>query len=208
MQYANDFGNNAQASGYVLGMYNLTLKAVGNATASSGALTGGVRAWVHCGAEYTPEFGSKGQVVATDAAGTFLDDVGALLDLARQNGVARVWLCLWNLAVPPTNELLGLVWDSSKLQSYLQVVLVPLLQRYASHPSLAGFDIVNEPEGSIAIASSSDPCTDTSFLSGSGAGWTGLQLPLIQVCSSSSFLSMAALLFCSFFFLIQFLFFD
>lgn len=42
-------------------------------------------------------------------------------------------------------------------------------------------EIMNEPEGSMLVAYDDEPCYDTSNLSGSGAGWTGRDLPLRDI---------------------------
>lgn len=41
---------------------------------------------------------------------------------------------------------------------------------------------MNEPEGSVAIVTdTSNPCFDTNKLSGSGAGWTGANVPIYNL---------------------------
>ena len=79
-------------------------------------------------------------------------------------------------------NLYGLISDEMKLQSFLDNALTPLVSALRDQTALAGWEIINEPEGSFQISSSNEPCFDTSsVLSGSGAGWTGGQWPIKDV---------------------------
>ena len=72
------------------------------------------------------------------------------------------------------SRLHGLITDTSKLQSYVDRALVPWVRAVKDHPALGGWDIINEMEGFIQPGHhDSEPCFDTTFLAGSGAGWTG-----------------------------------
>jgi len=43
--------------------------------------------------------------------------------------------------VTPTENMLGLVTSPAKLQSYIDVVLAPMVKMFASIPSLGGFEV-------------------------------------------------------------------
>ena len=75
-------------------------------------------------------------------------------------------------------ELRELILDEVLLQSYIDEALIPMVQGLADKVSLGAWEIMNEPEGSISISSNSNPCFDTSILQGSGAGWTGENIPM------------------------------
>ena len=71
-------------------------------------------------------------------------------------------------------RLQGLITDTSKLQSYIDKALIPWVRAVKDHPALGGWDIINEMEGFIKTGQhDSEPCFDTTFLTGSGAGWAG-----------------------------------
>lgn len=179
VDYGADFGNSPSPS--VMLAYNQSFDAIRSAAGGNSSTTEtAIRIWVHCGGENTPIFNSEGVVTATDRTGTFISDIVALLEAAASRGVQKVYLCLWNLAVTPTPQLVGLIGNATLLDSYFNVVLIPLLKQISTQPSFAGIDIVNEPEGSVAITGSDNPCLNTQLF-GSGAGWTGLGLSMADV---------------------------
>lgn len=68
----------------------------------------------------------------------------------------------------------GLIKDTSKLQSYIDNALIPMVKALKDEPGLGGWDVMNEPGGEmIPGESSSNPCDDTSQLQNSGMGWEG-----------------------------------
>ena len=72
------------------------------------------------------------------------------------------------------SRLQGLITDTGKLQSYIDHALIPWVKAVKDHPALGGWDIINEMEGFIKPGQhNSEPCFDTTFLTGSGAGWAG-----------------------------------
>ena len=76
------------------------------------------------------------------------------------------------------NGLRDLINDDEKLQSYIDNALTPMVKELSTKVSLGAWEIMNEPEGSVAINSDGNSCFDTSSLQGSGAGWTGENVPM------------------------------
>ena len=111
-------------------------------------------------------------VVSTDTTGSLIPDLRAYLQNAAAHDVF-VQICLWNGAVMRNQQTLGLYKDVAKLQSYVQTVLAPMAEQLSNETALIGFEIINEPEGSVALGMDDEPCFDTSALQGTGAGWNG-----------------------------------
>lgn len=126
----------------------------------------------------TPIFDSNGFVTGPDNAGTFIDDLGKFLDVAYTHNILVIPV-LWNGAIELGEELRGLLLDEDKLDSYIEKVLVPTVNALKDKVALGAWEIVNEPEGSVLTPQShSEPCFDTTPLTGSGAGWTGEEIPM------------------------------
>ncbi|CAG0923127.1 unnamed protein product [Notodromas monacha] len=137
-----------------------------------------VRFWLHVEGYVTPKFDANGYVISGDNQGTLKEELKTFLDAARQRNIFVVPV-LWNGAYLTNQNAINLVWDESKLQSYIDNALKPLVSAVSNHPALAAWEIVNEPEGSIRVGvSNSNPCFDTTPISNSGAGWTGLSIPI------------------------------
>ena len=66
-------------------------------------------------------------MTAPDRTGTFIDDLSRYLDVAQENNIF-VTLVLWNGATMPERELIDLIYDDSKLDSYINNVLVPVVR--------------------------------------------------------------------------------
>ena len=133
--------------------------------------------WIHCDGWFTPAFDDNGYVTGPDETGTFIKDLSKYLDVACENNVL-VTLVLWNGATNMKEGLQGLIFDEDKLQSYIDNALTPMVKQLSNKVALAAWEIMNEPEGSLAINSNDNPCFDTSLLQGSGAGWTGENIPM------------------------------
>lgn len=73
---------------------------------------------------------------------------------------------------------MGLIMDEKKLQTFIDNALIPVVKGIAGLPGLGGYEIINEPCGSIKIESTNNNCTDTTRLQNTGAGWTKMEVPM------------------------------
>ncbi|KAI8502784.1 hypothetical protein Bbelb_194860 [Branchiostoma belcheri] len=132
-----------------------------------------LRVWLHVDGRHTPVFSSWGSVTQTDSTNQLVNDLKSLLTYAQARNVL-VFLVLWNGAHHHDTfweRLQNLIWDDLKLNTYVEHALKPLAEGLKNQRALGGWEIMNEPEGSLKIEPNSDPCYDTSFLQGTGAGW-------------------------------------
>ncbi|XP_052696831.1 mannan endo-1,4-beta-mannosidase-like [Crassostrea angulata] len=165
--YAYDFGN-GQYNG-VKARYEHVFQQLQAAGANS------IRIWIHIEGESSPKFDSNGHVTGTDNGGTLINDMRDMLRAAQQHNIF-VFPTLWNGALNQNYHyrLNGLIQDTSKLNSYIDRALKPMVLALKDMPSLGGWDLMNEPEGElIPNLTSTDPCLDTRHLLNSGAGWAG-----------------------------------
>lgn len=90
-----------------------------------------------------------------------------------------VVLCLWNGALMRNSTTKAMLTDDAKLESFINNALIPMVKGLAGQPGLGGYEIFNEPEGSVYTGTkSSNPCFDTVGLDNSGAGWAGAYLTM------------------------------
>ncbi|KAF2355525.1 Glycoside hydrolase family 5 [Trinorchestia longiramus] len=164
--YGYDFGN-GQYDGSLEGWMQEIKSAGGNS----------FRVWIHVEGYSSPHFDGNGYVDACDSTGDFINDMVTFLNAAEATDVL-VTLTLWNGAVMSNQAYIDLVYDDSKLQSYLDNCLAALVQALAGHPALAAYETVNEPEGSVLVTTDGNPCYDTTIIGQSGAGWTGVNIPM------------------------------
>ncbi|KAH3732183.1 endo-beta-1,4-mannanase [Pelomyxa schiedti] len=139
-----------------------------------------LRYWLFVEGYSIPEFDSNGYVIGTDAAGTLISDLRRYLWTAQEQGIT-INFCLWNGAVLTNPNAINLFSDTAKLQSFIDNALVPIVKALSNETAMMTWEIINEPEGSVQIASDSEPCFDTIPLLGSGAGWTGVNLPMKNI---------------------------
>ena len=104
-----------------------------------------------------PEFTPTGEVSTPGFDEYFFQDFDALLEIARQRNLLLmpVLLDFWWCDLPKqvSGVQLGghsdIIRDVSKRQTFLDNALKPLIQRYASHPHILAWDVINEPEWAI-----------------------------------------------------------
>lgn len=141
-----------------------------------------IRIWLHVDGQNTPLFDSSGLVIGLD--GNMSHDLSDFLEAARQRNVL-VTLSLWNGAVMDKgSHLYGLIMNDSKLESYIENALVPMVQALKSARSLALWEIMNEPEGCIRMEQPNltQPCYDTSSVHVYDmADWTHTGIPLERI---------------------------
>ncbi|MFB9237626.1 hypothetical protein ACFFWC_19055 [Plantactinospora siamensis] len=114
-----------------------------------------VRFWLHIDGRCSPTFAADDTVTGVPAA--FYPNLDDLLERARRHNVA-VLLTLWSVDL--TNTSAGyqqvrpthtkLITDPARTQSYLDRVLIPMARRYAHAPALLGYEVINEPEFTVA----------------------------------------------------------
>mmetsp|Transcript_62650 Transcript_62650/g.76696 ORF Transcript_62650/g.76696 Transcript_62650/m.76696 type:complete len:434 (-) Transcript_62650:306-1607(-) len=177
VQYGQDFGNNQ--SNAIFCALNNTLH---NISESNGNI---LREWLFTtGNNGIPLWNNNGEVIGTDASNSLIDDLILFLKAAA-NANVFVLLTLWNGADPKplTANLQGLMKDTAKLQTFIDNALTPMVKALADMPALAGYEIINEPCGSVLTGNNGgNECTNTESLSGSGADWTntGMTMENIQ----------------------------
>ena len=170
IDYGNDFGSNQSHGHYC------ALKEVLQNTSHAGGHA--MRIWLHVEGDHTPIFNESGFVTATDSAGTLISDMRAYLKAAQELDIL-VFFCLWNGAVLRNAKTKALFSSPPRLQSYIDIVLKPMAKALADEPALGGWEIINEPEGSVAAGvADSDACFDTMALKGTGAGWAQPTSPI------------------------------
>ena len=120
-----------------------------------------MRIWVHVEGDYNPTFDASGNVNGTDSSNTLVQDMKKYA-LAAQDLDIMVIFTLWNGAVLKNPKTIAMLKDDAKLNSYIKNALTPMVQGLKGIPSVAGWEIFNEPEGSLIPGHrDAEPCFDT-----------------------------------------------
>ena len=172
VNYGDDFGNSQPLSKFCA--LNDTLSKI---KANGG---NSLRIWLHVEGDRTPQYNSSGYVIGTDSSNTLITEMRRYLQAANDMNVL-IFFVLWNGAVLRNSNTIAMLKDPKKLQSYIDKALVPMDKALANESALGGWEIMNEPEGSLIVQTDSEPCFDTSRLGGSGAGWAGGQFTMRQI---------------------------
>lgn len=123
-----------------------------------------VRWWIHTDAQNDPKIDATGAVTGLGA--NTIKNLRSALDTAYAYGVV-VDLCLFSfdMLVPGTKTTYSsynldnnykFLTDTSKITTYLNNGLKPILDSLGSHPAVMCFEAFNEPEGMLASANWTD----------------------------------------------------
>ena len=114
-----------------------------------------VRVWVHVEGDVSPLYNDDGSgtcfyfslshvfirfVLGTDNAGTLVSDLTAFLDECAKNNIF-MGLVLFNGAVLRNQDTINLFWDDSKLETYLDKALTPMVEGLRDHPALGFWEV-------------------------------------------------------------------
>ncbi len=106
------------------------------------------RVWIHCNGDISPNIDTTGYVSGVDDL--FWEHMDYLFDVSKKYGV-YVMPALLSFDITKNTYDNYQSWrnwlqDTDNIQSYIDNVLILMLQRYEDEPYLLGWEICNEPE--------------------------------------------------------------
>ncbi|WP_221032449.1 immunoglobulin domain-containing protein [Actomonas aquatica] len=108
------------------------------------------RIWIDCDGTHVLRYDSAGNVTGT--VDGFIEDVGRLLDIGQRHGVYIMPVLTsfdhareknWENTWQNWRDLLA---NDAKIDTYINNVVIPLVEAYPDHPYLFAWEICNEPE--------------------------------------------------------------
>lgn len=114
------------------------------------------RFWLHTDGATSPEFDATGSVTGLDT--NFFSNLDDIFSRALKHHIMLI-PSIWDFSITNNDAALGmyggmhatLIQDSSKTRSYINNVLIPMVQRYDNQCNLFAWELINEPEWSMNI---------------------------------------------------------
>ena len=109
-----------------------------------------LRWWLHTNGAENPVVNEEGFVEGIEFS--TIQNMKRVLDLAFDKGI-MISMCLWSFDMLQDQQgqdrqaMKLLLEDSTRIQSYVDKALIPLLERIGDHPAVMTWEIFNEPEG-------------------------------------------------------------
>ncbi len=106
------------------------------------------RVWIHCNGDISPNIDTSGYVSGVDDV--FWDHMDYLFEISKKYGV-YVMPALLSFDITKNTYDNYTSWrnwlqSTDNIQSYIDNVLIPMVERYEDEPYLLGWEICNEPE--------------------------------------------------------------
>ncbi len=117
-----------------------------------------LRLWLHCDGRTSPEFDTNGNVTGLDA--NFFANLDDILIKANNHNIMII-ISLWSFDMTKNYTSSAgmyaglhadLISNIAKTNSYINNALIPMVQRYSNTCNLLAWEVINEPEWSMAVA--------------------------------------------------------